>query len=130
MNVKLQAISAKAAEDLQDLIQASESKILEAWDAATSEAQDNETAPKFKLGFAITLSLDDDKMETALTYGIKHKMTVESTIPDPNQMPLPMDATEGTVTLKSGDKEVTVGTKAFSEGLRKLNEVAKKRGIA
>ena len=52
-NEKLNAIAAKAADDLLDLVAESETKILEAWDAATDDAQENETAPKFKLGLAL-----------------------------------------------------------------------------
>jgi hypothetical protein len=122
-NKKLEAIANKAADDLKALIKESEDKIIEAWDAVTDDAQENETAPKFKLGLAITLDLDADKMESALTFSIRRKLTVECTIPDPNQPPLPMDD-GGTVTLESGGKSVTLGTKQFSEGLKRLNKAA------
>jgi len=94
-NEKLNAIAAKAADDLLDLVAESETKILEAWDAATDDAQENETAPKFKLGLCITLDLDADKMETALTFSIRRKLTVECSIPDPNQTKLPLDGKDG-----------------------------------
>lgn len=85
MNDKLKAISDKAATDLADLIKDGEEKILEAWSQCEEEAQSNETAPKFKLGLAITLDLDKDTMETALSFGVKHKLSVSAAIPDPNQ---------------------------------------------
>jgi hypothetical protein len=85
MNSKLNAIAAKAASDLQSLIKESEEKIMEAWNACADEAQENDTTPKFKLGLSITLDLDADKMESALSFSIRRKLTVESSIPDPNQ---------------------------------------------
>ena len=120
-NEKLNAIAAKAADDLLDLVAESETKILEAWDAATDDAQENETSPKFKLGLCITLDLDADKMETALTFSIRRKLTVECSIPDPNQTKLPLD---GTVTIKTGDKSVTVGTEQFSRALKNISRAA------
>lgn len=85
MNPKLKAIIDRAAEDLKSLARESEDKILEAWSACEQEAQDNEQKPKFKLGFGITLDLDADKMETALSFGIKHKVSHDQAIPDPAQ---------------------------------------------
>lgn len=35
----------------------------------------------FKLGFAISLNLDKEEMETALTWGVRHKASSTSTIP-------------------------------------------------
>ena len=90
-NQKLKAIASKAALDLAALINEGEVKILEAWDACAQEAQDNETAPKFKMSLAITLDLDKDKMETTLSWGIKHKLTADSSIPDPSQPDLIVD---------------------------------------
>lgn len=85
MNPKLKAIAEKAAADLLALIKDGEDKILEAWNQCEEEAQANETKPKFKLGLSITLDLDKDAMETALSFGIKHKLTMDCTIPDPSQ---------------------------------------------
>lgn len=93
MNPKLKAIAEKASVDLLALIKEGEEKILEAWNACEEEAQDNETKPKFKLSLGITLDLEADSMETALTFGIKHKLSVNTVIPDPNQIPLPLDKT-------------------------------------
>lgn len=90
MNSKLEAIAQKASDDLRQLVKEGESKILEAWNACEEEAQDNEAKPKFKLGLAITLDLDRDTMETALSFGIKHKLCIATVIPDPNQIPLPV----------------------------------------
>jgi hypothetical protein len=95
MNAKLEAISNEAANNLLALVKENESKLLEAWDACESEAQANETAPKFKLGLSITLDLDGDKMTTDLTWGVRYKATAECTIPDPDQSKLALPETEG-----------------------------------
>lgn len=88
MNKKLQAISEAAAEDLKSFIAEGEKNILEAWSEAESNAADEETKAKLKLGFAITLDLDKDKMETALSFGIKYKLSKDAEIPNPDQLPL------------------------------------------
>jgi len=116
MNEKLQSITEKAAADLVALVKDGEEKILEAWSACEEESQANETAPKFKLGLSITLDLDKDSMETALSFGIKHKLSVTCSIPDPSQPEL-----DGTVTISGAGKSVTVTNKQFSEATRKLS---------
>jgi hypothetical protein len=85
VNAKLEAITTKAASDLTALVADGESKILEAWNSAEAEAQDNDTAPKFRLTLSISLDLDKDTMETALSFGVRHKLSVNRQIPDPNQ---------------------------------------------
>lgn len=117
MNPKLKAIADKAATDLIALVKDGEDKILEAWSQAEEEAQVNESKPKFKMGLSITLDLDKDAMETALTFGIKHKLTVNSTIPDPNQGDFIDDTT---VTISGAGKEVTMTSEAFSKAARKI----------
>jgi len=92
MNPKLKAIAESAAADLVDLVAEKETEILEAWNAAEEEAQLQETKPKFRLGLAITLDLDQDKMETALTFGIRIKASTFKEIPDPDQKDLPLKA--------------------------------------
>lgn len=86
MNEKLQAIANKAAADLIALVTDGEKKILEAWEQVEEEAVANDTNPKFKMGIAITLDLAKDQMETCLSFGVKHKLTANCTIPDPAQL--------------------------------------------
>ena len=88
MNPKLSAISTEAAANLTAFIEEKEDEILKAWDAAVVEAQDQEAKPKFRLGFTITLDLDRDSMETALAWSVRHKVSREQTIPDPEQLEL------------------------------------------
>lgn len=85
MNEKLKLIADKAAADLIALIKDGEDKIREAWTQCEEEALANEQKPKFKMALAITLDLDKDQMETALSFGIKHKLSVTCEIPDPSQ---------------------------------------------
>lgn len=90
MNAKLNAIAASAADDLKAFVIEAEDKILEAWAAAEEEAQAEETTPKLRLGFSITLNLDRGNMETKLSFGVKHTLSAASEIPDPNQASLPI----------------------------------------
>lgn len=85
MNEKLKAISDKAIADFQSLIQENEKLLLESWSSAEQEAQDNETKPKFKFNLGVTLDLDKDSMACDLTFGVRYKRTVETSIPDPSQ---------------------------------------------
>lgn len=91
-NKKLEAIASLAASHLQSLVNDQEEQILQAWSAAEEEAQLAETKPKFRLALAITLDLDADRMETALSFSIRRKVSCEDTIPDPNQTTLPLEA--------------------------------------
>lgn len=119
MNPKLYAIAKEAAENLQDLVKNHEEKILEAWHACEAEAQDQESAPKFKLALSITLDLERDQMETALSFGIRYKASRDQQIPDPAQTDLPLDTT---VTISTeGVEPVTVTGEQFSKAARKLS---------
>lgn len=110
MNEKLKAIANKAATDLIALVTDGEKKILEAWDQVAEEAIANESSPKFKMGIAITLDLEKDAMETCLSFGVKHKLTANCTIPDPNQPEF--------VTISTGGKSVTVTGEQFSKAAK------------
>lgn len=88
MNAKLEAIAEQAAERLKALIKDGEKNILEAWSAAEEEALLNEAKPTFRLGFTIALDLDADKATYTLGFSIRHKLEINSPIPDPNQMEL------------------------------------------
>lgn len=98
-NAKLRAIAQRAAENLMQSVAEGEERILEAWHAAEEEAQDNETAPKFKLGFGIALNLEADAMETKLSFGVKHILNMVDQIPDPNQLEMPTENEEKDVEL-------------------------------
>jgi len=88
MNPKLKAITETAAVDLVALVADKEQEILDAWHACAEEAQLQETKPKFRLSLAITLDLDANSMETALTFAIRRKVSVSHEIPDLEQIKL------------------------------------------
>ncbi len=93
-NVKLAAIADKAATDLKAFMSEAEPKLLEAWDSAVAEAQDQDTKPVFRLGFTVALDLDKDTMSTTLAFGVRHKLSVDAQIPDPDQVKLDLDRAE------------------------------------
>lgn len=120
MNQKLEAIAIRAAADLVALFKDGEPKIMEAWIATEEEAALTDAKPKFKLGLSITFDMDKDIMDTALSFGIKHTLSLNSKIPDPSQPEL--GAMEGTVTIKTaGTEPVTMTTKQFSDAARKMS---------
>jgi len=122
MNEKLNAIANKAAQDFLALVKESEDNILEAWNAAEADAQENETTPKFALGFSVTLDLNANQMDSKLAFGIKRKLTITGEIPDPNQETLPLGADgESIVTIKTeGVEPLTMTAKQFSKAAKKL----------
>jgi len=85
-NPKLRAIATTFALDVPQLIHDAESEILKAWQQAEQEAQLNESNAKFGLSFAIALGLEKDKMETKLSFSVRHSRTIDRAIPDPKQM--------------------------------------------
>jgi hypothetical protein len=101
-NAKLNSIIAKAASNLVALAKEDEDKILAAWQAAEQEAQENETKPKFKLGFAITLDLDKNALVCDLVFGSRRKRTTEEEIPDPNATPVDVDVADEEAVTKGG----------------------------
>ena len=78
MNTKLEAIAAKASEDLIALVKDGEEKILEAWQAAEEEGQLNESPPKLKLSLSITLDL-----KTVGNGAIQITPKVSAAVPEP-----------------------------------------------
>jgi hypothetical protein len=129
MNPKLKAISDEAAENLKAYCKEHEEKILEAWHSVEQEANENEESPKFKLGFAITLDLDKNTMENALTWSVRYKASGSMEIPDPNQpdlLPKPNPDDDTTVEISSGG--VTSGPmpiETWNKAVRKISRKAK-----
>lgn len=94
-NPKITAIAIKAASELAGLIRESEADILAGMHKAAEEAQLQESKPKFKLGFTITLDLDADVAIYNLGWSTKVSRETSSQIPDPDQLALPnMDQTD------------------------------------
>jgi len=119
MNAKLQAIAACAAENLTAAIRDGEKDILAAIDQQTAEAQVQETAAKFRLGFTITMDWDGDSMTTDLTWSVKHKLTIVRAMPEPDQLPLP--GVGPSVTITTGEKEVLLTPATIASALRRVS---------
>lgn len=86
-NPKLRAIAFQL--DVPQLIAESEKEILDAWEQSEEEAELNEADCTFKIGFSVALG---EKMETKMTFGVRHTKTIERAMPDPNQPELSISA--------------------------------------
>ncbi len=125
MNEKLESIATKAGADLMALVKDGETHILEAWAACEAEAKETDTKPRFKLGLAVTLDLEKCEMESALTFGVKHKLVINGKMPDPNQGELGIKD-GGSVTIKTGDKVVgPMPLKTFSRAVKRITKKQK-----
>lgn len=127
MNPKLEAITQQASDNFCKLVADASDDILKSWDAVVEEAQLQESKPKFRLGFTLTLDLDANRMESALTFGVRRKLTADDPIPDPAQLPLALseDATTVTMTLP-GKTPVTVPFEKFTEAADRVLKKSKK----
>ena len=85
-NPKLKAIIEQASDNFCQLALGSADDILASWDAVVEEAALQESKPKFRLAFAVTLDLDANRMESALTFGIRRRLTADDPIPDPQKL--------------------------------------------
>lgn len=126
-NPKLRAIATAFALDVPQLISEAETKILEAWSECEQEAQENDAKPVFKLGFAISLDLDSDKMETKLSFSVRFSKTIERAIPDPNQPTLPLDR-DGETTVEVSGGGITTGKISIGEFSKRARKIAGKGG--
>jgi|PlaIllAssembly_1097288.scaffolds.fasta_scaffold85189_2 hypothetical protein len=119
---KLNAIAEQAAIQLRNLVAEAHADILAAWDGCIAEAEAQETKPKLKLAFSITLDLDGGKACYDLSFGIRHKLTITAPIPDPSQATLPLDtsADAPTVTLKTDKGSVTAPLPVFRDAVRQM----------
>lgn len=84
-NPKLSLIARHAAADLVQLLAEREEELLQAWTQASEEAQLQEKSAIFKVGYAISLDLDGDKMTTVLTFAVRRKLEIVRSMPDPTQ---------------------------------------------
>lgn len=89
-NPKLEAIAHDAGKNLKHLISENTVEILAAWAKCEEEGLLNETSPKLRLGFAIIMDLDADKVTHRLSWSVTTVREIEGQIPDPNQLELPM----------------------------------------
>jgi hypothetical protein len=126
MNALLKQISDVATEDLASLIESGENDILAAIHKMESEAQLQESKPKFALGFKITVDLDKNTFDCDLSWSLKQTLGCSHQIEDPNQTKLPLERDdESTVTISlpgSGIKPVTVTAKQFSQAAKAIGK--------
>ena len=94
MNPLLKSIADNASADLAKLIEEGEGDILKAIHNSESEAQLQETTPKFKLSYSISIDLDHSKFTCDLSWSFKQTLSTNHAIEDPNQAPLPIEPEE------------------------------------
>jgi len=88
---KMECVAIQAASDLRMMMAESRTKLLEAWKAVEEEASDQETKAVLRISFAIVLDIEADKMESVLSFGVRHKLITERSIPDPNQVEMDLE---------------------------------------
>ena len=122
-NPLLDQIANKASQDLLDLIHEGNDDILTAIHKATSEAQLQETKPKFILGFKIVVDLEKSTFDCDLAWSLKQSLSVSHTIDDPAQEKLPgVDEDKSTVTISTpGVKSVKISSAQFSRAAKILS---------
>lgn len=122
MNALLESIANNASDDLRRLIEEGEKDILNAIYKAQEEAQLQETAPKFNLGFKIAVDLDKSTFECCLSWSLKQSLSVSHQIEDPKQGKLPIgDALTNLATIpaKHGIDSMTISTPTQSVTITK-----------
>jgi len=90
VNPKLEAIAEEAGKQLSALIAEAADDIARGIEVAVEEAQANETEAKFSISFAVQLNLDRNTVTHRLAFATRHKFESVGSMPDPDQMKLPM----------------------------------------
>ena len=119
INPLLESIATLAAEDLKALLAEANDDLLNSIHKMQTEAQAQETNPKFNIGFKISLDFDKHTFDCDLSWTVKQSLSTSHAIDDPAQAKLPgVEDMPGTVTLKTGDKEVTMTHEQFSRAAK------------
>ena len=95
LNEQLRQISAAACADLAALIASGEEDILKAIRKMQTEAELQESTPKFVLGFKIALDTNKNEFECALNWSVRQSLSVSHQIDDPKQEKLGLDDQPG-----------------------------------
>lgn len=95
LNEQLRQISAAACADLAALIACGEEDILKAIRKMQTEAELQESTPKFVLGFKIALDTGNDAFECSLTWTVRQSLSVSHSLEDPKQEKLGLDDQPG-----------------------------------
>lgn len=88
MTPKLEAIIEEAVEHFRNLARDNADKIEEGMQKTVEQSQLQETPATFTLNFGLKVKLDENAMEHALSFSNKTRFSVETEIPDPDQMKL------------------------------------------
>lgn len=118
MNALLQQIADAASDDLRKLIEEGSEDILKAIHKTEQECQLQESAPKFSLGFKITVDLDKSTFDCQLGWSFKQSLQVSHQIEDVNQTTMPLGDTG--ITIKTGDLVVNTTASKLKRAADKL----------
>jgi len=88
MTPKFQAIIEQATENFKQLSIENADKIEDGISKSVEQNQLQETPATFTLNFTLKIKLDENAMEHALSWSNKTRLTIESSIPDPDQLKL------------------------------------------
>ena len=91
----LKQISVAACADLAALIASGEEDILKAIRKMQTEAELQESTPKFVLGFKIALDTGNDAFECSLNWIVRQSLSVSHQLEDPKQEKLGLDDQPG-----------------------------------
>lgn len=91
MTTKPQAIFAAAVEALRVKLAEAQDDIARQIMETVEQAQDNESAAKFKCSFSMTYKMDANTLEFDLSYGVRKHWPMTQEVPDPNQETLPLE---------------------------------------
>lgn len=91
MSPILQSLIERSQPKLAALLTEASDEIDAALVAAASEAQAQETKAKLRINYSMTINMDANSYDYALGFSVAHKLTASETIPDPNQVELPME---------------------------------------
>jgi len=88
---KIEALANQASEQFKALILEAKDEIETAAIACSAEAQVSETEAKLRIGCVAAWSLDRGGVEYSLTFGVRHKLTANAVLEDPNQPTLTLN---------------------------------------
>lgn len=83
---------------MSQLVGESEDYLMAAWGSADEEAERNEARAVFRIGF--TVSIEGKTMESALSFGIRHRLSIESDLVDPRQAEMPLGSIAGVAKIR------------------------------
>jgi len=86
----LEQIAKHAPTNFLILLRESEGRLIASWLAAIGEAARQDTKPKLKVSLSVDVNPDEGRIEYRITFGARHKSSIEEPFDDPNQPELPI----------------------------------------